>query len=373
MRITAIVTISLIFVSGCNSPSKDSNSKSKSHRLEAADTTKIALSDCFKNTSENLKLSDICENISYVRLETTEESLIGNIVSVQAIEEGYLVNNSFKSLLLFDKNGKFIWKINRQGRGPLEYELLAPDFGVDHRLKEIVLPDRKNIFIYNFYGQFIKEIRLPFYTNQVFILSSGLYVISNSNPYNRILAYVVDRNGTIIKKILNTNTAKRTDDNGKLAYLNEAEIKYYDNGLLLSNKDTIWQMDDRLECKIRYIIDGRMKNSKEIFYKYTFNILNKSLIGFYFFNQIDNALFDIKNNLVYRINGGPNSGIIDDIDSGPDVALWKASYGILIDGLPPTTLLSRKSKLRKESNLYLLVQQIKEEDNPLLRIIKLKE
>jgi hypothetical protein len=374
MRINILsIFLSLIILS-CKSKSPESRSDSSSYNLEPAFHSDITLSNFFKHDLRSIKLSEIADSISYVKLETSNESLIGNIITFQPVENGFLINNSFQSLLMFDKKGKFIWKIENHGRGPHEYEILAPDFGVDNKSKEIILPDRKHLFIYNFKGQFVREVKLPFYINQLYVIDSGLYAVANSNPFDRILAHIININGRIVKEFKNYNTQPKRNELGRLTnLLNGGEIGYYKKSVLLSNKDTIWRLNEDCNLEMMFKINQMFGNVEDRLYSYSFKILNNSLIGFFFLNQPNNALYDFKKDVYYNLPGGPNGGIKDDIDYGPDVILYKGRYGLILETIPASDILKIEvNKIRRGSDLRDIIQSTDINNNPILRIIRLK-
>ena len=77
------------------------------------------------------------KEVSYVLLETKPECLIGNIHKLMITDSMIYVFDKLdtKTIFCFDKDGKFIYKIDKIGKGPGEY-LDVLDFDVDE--KEIV-------------------------------------------------------------------------------------------------------------------------------------------------------------------------------------------------------------------------------------------
>ena len=206
----ALSILSFFLLASCGS-----NPRSEKVETKATFPVKIRLSDCFDNATESLKLSDIAESISYIKLETTKESLLGGILSVYPIEIGYLIIDNTESIFLFDKEGKFKWKINKKGRGPEEYVEFYGSMGVDTINKEIVIPDNKNVVVYDFDGRFRRKFKIPFATNGAYILPSGHYVLWCDNPFEKVLARIIDRSGRIIQVFGNHNVAKRLNQDGE--------------------------------------------------------------------------------------------------------------------------------------------------------------
>ena len=369
MRLINLPVLVILLLTACNPKSQEKISGIKSNEIKLAPPVRLRLSDCINKTSENLELSDIAESISYIKLETNEESLLGGIVFVVPIDDGYLISDNSWSLYLFGKNGKFKWKINNQGRGPTEYLEISDLFGADNIKREIILSDGKKLLIYDFNSNFKRKISLPFYPGNVCVLPSGHYLLTNTNPFETALARVTDGNGNVVKKYINSNVGTRLDDKGRGLKSSRSEFRFNYNEVLLSNRDTIWQLIDNMDLEVRFIIDSRLKENKDRFYFYSSNVISKSLIGLIFHFQKENFLYDIKDKTFYNVNGG----LPDDIDFGPNVFPGRGDGRILIDFLNPFTLLSISSSIRKASDLFNIVQNMKEDDNPILRIIKLKE
>lgn len=75
--------------------------------------------------SDRIKSSDLFKhNIKYLPLETTDESLFGEISQLVITANSFIVlDKKTKSILTFDHNGKFKSKIKRIGGGPQEYKI----------------------------------------------------------------------------------------------------------------------------------------------------------------------------------------------------------------------------------------------------------
>jgi hypothetical protein len=111
--------------------------------------------------SKVTKLSDIAEDIEYIPLQTTANSLIGPFILKIIMRDNriYIRNSGLdREILCFDINGKFLLKINNIGRGPEEYSS-ANDFdvssdnkilvilsGIDHKLVTYGISDTGLIF-----------------------------------------------------------------------------------------------------------------------------------------------------------------------------------------------------------------------------------
>lgn len=72
--------------------------------------------------AQPLKLSDLVESIMLIPLETTDESLIKDIHKLKVRDGKFYFTNGNKSVLVFDKDGKFLLSTaSRVGQGPEDY------------------------------------------------------------------------------------------------------------------------------------------------------------------------------------------------------------------------------------------------------------
>ena len=107
--------------------------------------------------NSELKTSELFTAAIPIRLETKEESLLQDI-SKAYLSEKYLFIKSGHALFLFDREGTFIRKIEKQGSGPTEYNRLS-DFDINERNKEIYILDKglQKVLVYGFDGEYKRE------------------------------------------------------------------------------------------------------------------------------------------------------------------------------------------------------------------------
>ena len=111
-------------------------------------------------TGQELRLSDIADEVEVILLEQTNESNIGRVERILPYKDKYYVMNSigFSNgwVDVFDKHGKFVQKIDKRGEGPGEYEDLQ-DIAINPKNDELVfMTQPKGIFKYDLEGNLIK-------------------------------------------------------------------------------------------------------------------------------------------------------------------------------------------------------------------------
>jgi hypothetical protein len=116
------------------------------------------------NNPADISIDDFIIDIDTIRLETTDESVMGEILMVHIMDDRfYILTYNFMEIFIFDLKGKFIAKISDNGQGPNEY-IRINSFMVDPVKKRIVIPDSfsKRIFIYDRDGKQSRVINLDF-------------------------------------------------------------------------------------------------------------------------------------------------------------------------------------------------------------------
>ncbi|MDR2471952.1 MAG: 6-bladed beta-propeller, partial [Tannerella sp.] len=117
----------------------------------------------------------------FVKLESTDESLIGKIDKLEVFENRiYVMDMQTSSLFVFDDNGKYLFKINDVGQGPKEY-IQLDFFDIDRKNRHLVLTDLMGYWImrYDMNGKFISRTKIPFWVEGVAPLDSGYSLYAN--------------------------------------------------------------------------------------------------------------------------------------------------------------------------------------------------
>ena len=155
-----------------------------------------------------LPFDSLMTKVSYVKLETTGDNLIGEISQLLFVDDKIIVVDVWKSKIItvYDMKGHYLYKIGSQGQGPQEYAFfthvsLTPD------KKMLVITDMGSTSLkyYSIDGQFIKSIKCPYwFTTSEFVtdnliagFTDGGNVISDENEYYNPLLVVTDLLGNI--------------------------------------------------------------------------------------------------------------------------------------------------------------------------------
>ena len=155
-----------------------------------------------------LPFDSLMTKVSYVKLETTGDNLIGEISQLLFVDDKIIVVDVWKSKIItvYDMKGHYLYKIGSQGQGPQEYAFfthvsLTPD------KKMLVITDMGSTSLkyYSIDCQFIKSIKCPYwFTTSEFVtdnliagFTDGGNVISDENEDYNPLLVVTDLLGNI--------------------------------------------------------------------------------------------------------------------------------------------------------------------------------
>lgn len=177
----SILLLSIFVILGCNQkPEKQSTTK---------DPIIIQIPEL--TSAKVLLLSDVCESVRLVPLETTEVCIIGQVREIKSYRDRFFIRDYSDSrpILEFDSTGKFITQIGGIGNGPGEYPQ-SGGMAINHALDQILIsnPARKNILHYDFDGNFIKDSKVNLYFRSFGVADKDLFYINVDDRKNSRLS-----------------------------------------------------------------------------------------------------------------------------------------------------------------------------------------
>lgn len=181
------VIVTIIILISCGSKTKNEGSSEKDSLL----TINIDVKDI-----KPFNYDSLFSSVSYVALETKEESFIGNIKTFIVADSCYIIfDNKRQAILRFDSKGHFINQIGKRGSGPDEYTKFNEIFYNDST-HLIYAHERylNKILVYDLEGNLIKSTPKSKYLFSSFAKAKdGFWVYScmkdnmNSEGYNLML------------------------------------------------------------------------------------------------------------------------------------------------------------------------------------------
>lgn len=141
---------------------------------------------------DTLKVSYFADTVLYVPLEASRESFLGVILQVWINDSLILVSSWKEGLFLFRKDGKFIRKIGKKGKGPGEY-LGIFHFDVLRDTIYISSTGKRGFLRYTFDGIFCDNIDLNYqlyFSAQLLIKHWHVITITKEKYWFTIKAFI---------------------------------------------------------------------------------------------------------------------------------------------------------------------------------------
>lgn len=347
----------------------------------------------------NLKLSDLgFAEIEYIPLETNENSIISRINEIK-VGEGFYLIQYYNTILKFQDDGSFVTKIGTVGRGPNEF-VVAHCVDIDTKNQNIYLVSgwQKKFNVYSENGEFIRTFHSPRNAINFRITEGGILSYSTNYIANVDTSYnLIDTDGRLIKSFPNRFPWNYSVQQGTVVF--DENIFYRFNNQLFKKEiysDTVYVFEN-LDFKPHLVIEQGNKllttqarsylSSSDfegkyisqwslfefgnyIYYEFTFNRKRYSFIG------------SKKNRYQALINS--EQGLINDLDGGPNILpkSIKDDNSIIgfVDAIQLKTYIASdnfKNSIpkyaEKKKELEKLANSLKETDNPVLMIVRLKK
>mgnify|MGYP002475984033 CR=1 FL=1 len=370
-------------------------------------------------------LSDIAENIEYIPLQTTENSLIGaftlkilNVGDRIYIQNGGMVGE----ILCFDTTGKFLFKISNEGRGPEEYDFIT-DFDVssDNTILTILSGSTRKLVSYGISDTgftFQRSITLkepaPWRVSLIPETDLAFLSIPSWQGTEQALSLLINSSGDTILSKPNRYKFDRVQTGRPGTRSSEGKLLTYNIGDLVCFKedfsDTVFYVDaknrsfrpriifnthgtsytpemkggsEKIKDNSTTHIPKIFETSRYVFCQYYTVIVEQKVVNLYGF------FFDKKTNSKYKSDIGADRKIKlrDDLSGGPDFSLEyqenRCSNGRLfsyVESMPLKQYVDsddfKDANVRdpiKKSELKRLAGSLEETDNPVLVFVTPKE
>jgi hypothetical protein len=127
------------------------------------------------------ELSSLIESYEIIPLDSNPSAYIKYPAREIFTDSLILILDGDKKIVVFNKYGKFLSSISKQGRGPNEY-LFINDFSYNTSDRLVSILDKDKIKRFNLKGDYINETRLGFNPSRITNLSPDLYIIEKKIP-----------------------------------------------------------------------------------------------------------------------------------------------------------------------------------------------
>lgn len=399
------VTISLFLIfilsiTKCTS----SNTSDKDAKIEKKNPV-IDLATAIETSGKPLNLSNFIEDIEYIRPEYPA-TLVDFIFGI-SINDRYLLLEVRDRLLCYTRDGKFIREIGRKGQGPKEHLGIRSSALYDNFVAINSNYNRK-ILWYNINGDYLKETPVSDNVFKINILDTNRVAIHlqhgiTMNDPNLFVTGVLDHYGDTIQlkkttpyypKGMTTSPCTWKFDNIVRVFtcLNDTVYSVSRNEITPAyiinfgkyKVDTEAFDDIRLleEERSKYIINPSFcENSQYVLTMFQFD--NKRWVAMYNKKTAEISAFSIKPENVNKHGFLEGGGWINDIDGGVAPTYFNSiSNNYFAINVQPedlkTQFFENKKNISvkypdKQQKLEELINTLRDEENPIIILYKLKK
>jgi hypothetical protein len=219
-----------------------------------------------KDKEVNFLLSEIANQVNYIKLETNEKCMIARIKKLLFDKENVFIvthQGAVSRLFLFTSDGKFVKEIGSQGIGPGEYSSVL-DITLDKSKKMIYFLDTMGkVFKYDYSGKYLNTIKLDSRPESILFSNDALYLFTSWPDYYLNKGYGIQVKELSANKkdtyVLNRKYVKNPFGNKSIVYANYCYGINTDKSVyfLDAKFDTLYNIDSN------YIINPTMSLSLE--------------------------------------------------------------------------------------------------------------
>jgi hypothetical protein len=373
MKLFNILLFTILFLGSCN------QNPSEPHSISSIDLSLEAV--------KSINLSEFCQSVDYIPLETNSKCYINKIRKIKFFGDSIFIFNelgwNMGEILVFNMSGSFQFNFGEIGPGPEEIENPRDiiKFGNSY-----LIWDRQKISEFDKTGKFKRKMFDAFvHGTEFFIESNNIYLYHGTEFPGLLTEY--DLSGSLI------DTLKPTDP----GHLNTA---FENENVLLANKeyhlfapafDTVWKLNNN-KIIPKYFLEFKGETTLEKFFKKVtykdplerLSALNSTpTSNVLTFLENDNHLFlkyiRSKKSSYKIVNKSTNHHLDfvicnNDIDNGIFDNPITMTNDYLVIPLDP---LKMQKNLKNNPNLTMtkyrqIVESLKENDNPVLMLCRLK-
>ncbi|MCK5821144.1 MAG: 6-bladed beta-propeller [Bacteroidales bacterium] len=237
-------------------------SNCKSDTTNTSGLVALDLAEAVKN-QETGYASDLFDEVSITVLDGQGKWFFPGHMITNVYHEDYsLFYDLYENapIGIFDKEGKLFLSLDKHGKGPGEYTVVA-DVGMNPEQTKICVNEghKKKMHWYDLKGNWIESIDLPTKFNNLHVLPGGKMILQNkrydTDEYDSIRLMLTDSEGKFLKSIWNkpmeVNDYPQFMDGFWIRNTGKNGLFYRDSPLY----DTIYSISDDTQFEARYIFD----------------------------------------------------------------------------------------------------------------------
>ena len=232
--------------------------KEPSLPLKTADNKVLELDiDLDKNT---LPFDSLMDFVSFVKLETTGENLVGAISQILFVNNKIIVVDFdvSKTITVYDESGKYLNNIGKLGQGPGEYAYLGHVFLTPDRSTVVVVDmGSGNLKYFGLEGNFIKSVKFPFWFSRCEFINdniiaghySGGNMVQKNNVSYKPQLIITDLKGNILSSGFQSFYSKNFTSTTFMP------LRKFDNEVIYCPpfSDTIYHVSEKGLCPLYHL------------------------------------------------------------------------------------------------------------------------
>lgn len=368
----------------------------------------IPYEDALRN-KKTIKLSEMAEEIKYVPLQTDSNCLLARKPEYHFTEQYIFVENR-DHVLVFDYTGKLIRKIGTPGKGPNEIDLIRMAV-VNEKDKTIALQTNwsRKLLYFSFDGTFLESVSVPDIM-YLYTLGKDRFVAYSfgSSGFDDFILRLTNRNNDTLSIVKNhfkwentTGTSYMIMYSPFYSYYSYRDKPYFKT----MYNDTVYTVTGDKFVPAYYIDLGkyRLPNDARFENPVSMDKFRRVQSIYYLASAVEAAGYvfitsftyadSLPRNILHQTGNsessflvkeyGESAGFINDWDGGPE--FWpegKANDQTLFMPVSPIKLMDMIDEEDfddkdvvypdKKKELMNMIKGLKEEDNTVLMVVKLK-
>lgn len=348
------------------------------------------------------RLSSLISSYEYIALETNESSLMGGVTSLVVRDDRIFVYDRItKSILIFDRTGKYISRLESGGLGPKEFSDIV-SFTIDDDMKHIIIGASGKVIAFDFSGNYQYEIKTILggafqivYTGERKLAIYTNYIpLDESQGFNHVAILDLDSK-EIVARAIPFNKLSRVEV--MTGFFNNISNSSSDSKFLsIPYKNYVWQLraDEVIPA---YYIDFGENNLPEDFEeeylaspRYTAAQIrdvevqndwqrvkgggvtfNDSFLNFSYAvkGKYHHLYYDLKTRNSFKFK----TPLSNDLDGSNSIVQRASFQDQFVSVLTPGGIINRAREGKiKDSKIIEFSKGLKVEDNPVLLFLKFK-
>ena len=239
----------------------------KEEQTESLRNKDLITIDFESSLVDKLKFSQFVDTIEFIPLETTDESLISDVNRIVYADSLYYIHSTRSlmdsKLLVFNSSGQFCRKISQRGYGPGEY-IDITDFLVTDEY--VVIATNFKLIKYDKQGRFFKEYKIEQQVKEFLERKDSSYLVYNFGSDRKGFTLLNQMND---EGVVEARFFKRKENEVKISSnrINLRSLIFYDNSYYLNYpyKDTIFEIQNENVRPFYYVNYGNKQIPEELF------------------------------------------------------------------------------------------------------------